>query len=580
MRMGKWGLVVGMTAALAACGGGGSGAGGTGGGDGPDAGVVRALTLRGVAATGAAVSSGTVRVRCKTGTATAATAVDGSFTLTLPGGEQPCILQVTDPVTSASMYSLAEPGAAVANVTPLTTLVVATALGEAPSLAFLNFDASAQARVTAEGVAAAAGRVKAGIAALGADADLGDIDVMKGPLVPATHQAVGDIHDRKIDALMTALAAADQRIGDLEAKFRTVSTDAEATAKVLSVVGDARYAMDQCPFARSGNMWMLNFTGMEPLMVNINFNTRWMTIDAAEWAAPIEAARDAEGRDMPCAFTATSSGYKLEFHISRDGVGVWRGDSADGSDFGLSVPVQTRWQLSDSAMRGAYASLGFVMEKRYRISRFATAARFDIDSAGKMVAHKCDMSEDLPVCSESIDVVSASAASGCTKRDGGLFSCVDSSGATSVVVPYVSGSQVALFMVITQMTVSGVDLTGLAVLTKSPGWTLPAPGRVTPPGTTWLAGYPTGSYTVMSKASDGFTVDSVDVPGNSFVTTPQGSKPPLTHHVDSPAPGFMLSRQDGSSSLAIGSPSGWSVAATRGKGPFYDGWSAAVGVPR
>lgn len=91
-------------------------------------------SLSGVAAIGAPVSGGTVTVRCATGpTLTATTRADGSWSAVLDGQTFPCMVSVTGGNVPAgqTLHSLAL-GTGHLNVTPLTTLVLAAALGVDP----------------------------------------------------------------------------------------------------------------------------------------------------------------------------------------------------------------------------------------------------------------------------------------------------------------------------------------------------------------------------------------------------------------------------------------------------------------
>ena len=105
-------LVLGGSALLAACGGGGGGGGGS------------ALTLKGTAAVGAPVV-GAVSATCKSGTGTATSNADGSFTVVINGGVGPCLLSIT-PVGGATLYSVTSGSGAVqtANITPMTNMLV------------------------------------------------------------------------------------------------------------------------------------------------------------------------------------------------------------------------------------------------------------------------------------------------------------------------------------------------------------------------------------------------------------------------------------------------------------------------
>ena len=99
------------SALLVACGGGGGGSGST-------------LTLKGTAATGAPLA-GSVSATCKTGTGTATSNLDGSFTVVVSGGVGPCLLAIT-PAGGATLYSITSGSGATqtANITPMTNLLV------------------------------------------------------------------------------------------------------------------------------------------------------------------------------------------------------------------------------------------------------------------------------------------------------------------------------------------------------------------------------------------------------------------------------------------------------------------------
>ena len=106
-------LVLGGSALLTACGGGGGGGGGG-----------SALTLQGTAAKGAPLV-GTVTASCKTGTGTAVSNLDGSFSVVVSNGVGPCLLAIT-PTGGATLYSVTSGSGATqtANITPMTNLLV------------------------------------------------------------------------------------------------------------------------------------------------------------------------------------------------------------------------------------------------------------------------------------------------------------------------------------------------------------------------------------------------------------------------------------------------------------------------
>jgi len=105
-------MVLGGSLLLAACGG-GDGGGGSG------------LALSGTAAVGKPVV-GTVAASCKTGTGTAVSNADGSYTVNINGGAGPCLLKITPADGTAVMYSISSGSGAsqTANITPMTSYLV------------------------------------------------------------------------------------------------------------------------------------------------------------------------------------------------------------------------------------------------------------------------------------------------------------------------------------------------------------------------------------------------------------------------------------------------------------------------
>lgn len=62
---------------------------------------------------------------------------------------------------------------------------------------------------------------------------------MKGGLTAATELAPGNPADKKIDALMSALAAADKKVSDLTTMMKSATSSADAVSGLRSVVGNA-----------------------------------------------------------------------------------------------------------------------------------------------------------------------------------------------------------------------------------------------------------------------------------------------------------------------------------------------------
>ena len=191
------------------------------------------LTLSGVAATGAAIGNKAVEARCATGTGTATSNADGSYTISITSGALPCVLKVT-PASGPALYTLATGtgSSATANISPVTQLVIASLTGAAPDTYFAAFDATAAAGVTSTKVSAAVAAVKATLFAAGLD--LGSIDVLAGTLTPATGTTTGNAYDQALDALAVKLSAAGTTLADLTTTVAAASTTAAPTVTVAT----------------------------------------------------------------------------------------------------------------------------------------------------------------------------------------------------------------------------------------------------------------------------------------------------------------------------------------------------------
>ena len=173
--------------------------GGTG-----DSSTASGVQLSGVAATGAALASATVDVKCQFGLGSATTGADGSFNVTVPAPAQaPCLLKVTKGGTT--IYGLANAAGRV-NVTPITDLLVAQAAGGDPGAAFTGFD-PAKAAAIRERLDAARTYVQTQVAALSGNVITGD--PLTKPFV------IGDADDKILDNLAATLATAGKTLADL-----------------------------------------------------------------------------------------------------------------------------------------------------------------------------------------------------------------------------------------------------------------------------------------------------------------------------------------------------------------------------
>jgi hypothetical protein len=595
----NWALAPVLVATLlTACGGGGGGVAGS---------SVPSLSISGVAATGAAISGGIVDATCQAGTGTATTNTDGSYVLSVTDGQQPCILRATDPITKLELHSLVETGATTANITPITDLVVANTLGADPATAYSNFTVSMQQQVTSSNISAAVTKIQAATAALGASADMSGIDPMKGTLQAATANAAGDATDKKIDALMAALAAADKKIADLSAVIKASNSTTDAASKLTTLVGSAQYSLSGCPAARSGDIWVMDFTGTAPGAWNVDYSTLVLKNLADNSTSVIVPKLDAQSNAIPCAYTSVINNRTVEFRVSDSGLAIWK----HSSKFGITIPKQTSVKLDSSTFAGSYPSIAYLAIKQTGFNA-AAPFRYEIDATGKIDAYSCDMSSK-PKCSTLL-TPSTNNKTTCTAVSNGTLSCQSADGKLQGIgVGFVSRGSATLFLVVTDFTLnSSASAGGLIVMTKAAAMKLPVVGTQVVAGATWYAGlrpvsggcgssapssapssgvllsnvvpaFYAGCFDFVSGDSLAGTVENVDASADSFITSTPYSAATAASYLNTPSTGFLYSTSSaGASAVTIGSTSGWSfsIAKTSSTDTAYNQWYGYVRMNR
>lgn len=220
-----------LLAALAACGG---------GGDAASTGTPTSinLTVTGTAATGLAIAGATVTGKCKVGTGTATTLANGTFTLTVPDGQLPCVLQITNPADGTKLHTLVSGAGntAMANITPLTEMATARVLGSEPNVFFAAFDAAAATqKVTTANVVAAQTVIDLVFTGTIDTTPIGDF--ITTPLVAATQDSLtsGDAQDKLLDALKLKLTTA--QIGTVTTALASNQTADAIKQTVVSMMG-------------------------------------------------------------------------------------------------------------------------------------------------------------------------------------------------------------------------------------------------------------------------------------------------------------------------------------------------------
>ena len=557
------------------------------------------LSISGTGLTGAAIVDGAVTVKCKSGNGSAVTKNDGSFALSVANGEKPCLLQIKDPISNTLMHSLLESESVtnVANISPVTDLVVANTLGQTPSVAFNQFDSTIQTKLTAQNVSTAVQVVKAATASLGSDVDMSSLDILKGSIRARQGDVPGDPADKKIDALMSALASSDKKISELSDQIKTASTTSAASV-FTSVLGDAVVSLSGCPSARSGDIWTVDFKGGTPIPWKLNFSTNKIKNLITNAESSIVATQK-DNAVVKCGFEANidvGSGAELiKFRVSDGIVASW--SNSTSKNFGLSVPKQISRKADANDFGGTFPALFFV--NKDSSTRTTGILKYTIDDAGISVNY-CQLSETTPNCSGTVP--GASVKQICAYESMGYMSChSDDNKILSKAVMYVNGGQAIMLWSISKFPITSTsggcstsDINGVGGTCSSSSTTYDGYGLIVmskenmdqmPP-----IGTPskTGSY-IQYKSDQSFVaadnstfgeVTKTDALKNYFETKISGFTGVFKNYINSPTTGFRFSVYGNYLTVYLGSPSGWLLSTSRSTNSEAADWLIGIRDPQ
>ena len=215
------------------------------------------VALSGNAATGLALAGATVSIKCATGSGTATTASTGAYTATLANAVLPCVLKVTSSDGLTTLHSVAAGsggGTVVANLTPLTELVLAQAAGQAPAAFFNGFSSAQLTTLSASTLDAALAAVAS---ALNSAVSIGTLNPFTAPLTPATaaNPAAGNAYDQLLDQLAVSVANAQTSLSALTAQMAAGSTSTLGTSLQSSLAADFAAGIFDLDFGSSANRW-------------------------------------------------------------------------------------------------------------------------------------------------------------------------------------------------------------------------------------------------------------------------------------------------------------------------------------
>ena len=331
-RIGWLSLALTSTLTLSACGG------SDGGSPPPVTPPGSTLTLSGVVSVGPAVASAPVQITCATGTASATTAADGTYTAGVASGALPCVLRATTG-NGGLLHSVAAGNGttAKANITPLTELVTANVAGGSPDALYTTFNAAAQAKVTPTTVATS---VSTTASALAGSVDLTGANPLTDPLTVSSGGTAGNAADQQIVQLNNAIAVAQT---SLAAVTTAISTAAPTTPPILHQVAAQATS---CASLRSGTYRSLNphessdDPASEALLINIDAVALTGTDTGPDNDTAVTQLTAVPG--SPCSFTFPADYGTGTALVSTGGMIVVRAPSITGPiSTSFLVPNQT-----------------------------------------------------------------------------------------------------------------------------------------------------------------------------------------------------------------------------------------------
>ena len=322
-----------------------------GGGDSGNSAAVQSLTLSGTAATGLALANAQVDIKCASGAGTATTSATGAYTASLADARLPCMIRVTGTSggVAITLHSVADRGdtgstgtSAVANVTPLTELIVAQLTGSLPSSAFDGFGTTSA--VSPEQLQAAVASVLTALRDAGA-IDLGSIDPFKSTLVAATadNRGAGNNYDQALDILAGTLSAESLPyvVNQVAAAAAAGSGSSVTLGDVMA--GAAAGSLANCPVAVSGKYRTIDYTGATHVHT-FDFHDMTVVTDGGSTQSVVASATQA------CEFSVGGT----TFAVGGKGAGAFRSDTMMGYFFPAQPHVvasaQGSWNFIESGL--------------------------------------------------------------------------------------------------------------------------------------------------------------------------------------------------------------------------------------
>lgn len=414
---------------VAACGGGG-GSSDNQAGPPPTTRQTGKISLTGVVAIGRAVAGTSVEVTClgassSNVSATATTAADGLYSVSLEGASLPCVLKAD--ASGTSLTSLAQgsgPGTATANITPFTTLVTASVAGIDPIQYVNTFSATSAGALTGTAVDTAQGNVRTLLTDSGVSlASVGNF--LTGTLT-TPESGSANAYDAALDALGTRLTETGTTLADLSTTVATTlpatppgTGTTTATSATPSLPADLLLQphASNCTALRSGTYRALmlmpsaNTADTAPVTP-----TELMTVDASTLTLSYATSGTSEQlvANGPCRYTGANS---EEYVVSQAGIIVARvTDDAGVFRMGVALPQQS---ISLADLAGSWNALQWNAGSP---AFSASAGTATLDATGKVTAANCfDQADSLTATATACQPVALASLPSMTANQAGGF---------------------------------------------------------------------------------------------------------------------------------------------------------------
>lgn len=345
-------------------------------------------SLSGTAATGRAIADGRVDAKCIGGEGTGVTGANGRFTVTSTGA-LPCVLRATS-ADGQTLHSLAI-GSEVANITPVSELILARLAGGAPADLYDGFD-GATASVTEEHVSSATRAVveRLKVALQGAGIDLASLDdPIRADLVAATEDnPQGNALDRALDALQAALEEGGTSLEALAEAIAMEAVGSNPAASGSSLPPELllRKAAAGCSSLRSGQ-----YRVIVPMDDAADGRVDMLSFDASTLTAyVVSSGRSYQWTDLgQCRFSFDVDGNpstpnEIQVAISRAGVGVALQQVGETTNYGFTLMFPEQ-KVATADLTGSWSSLEWIRDDDDALGRFiAWQGVGELDAAGNI----------------------------------------------------------------------------------------------------------------------------------------------------------------------------------------------------